>query len=218
MTCSILQRLARSAYSLLIIAGTSLRTDSRYDDAEAFAQQLANWSNLLRRGYHSLESGTLSQRRQPEHLIQNPAGNAGLLQVFIVHAGQNRHSQQIEVVTGSLFGRPQHLCPSAGVDSEHACAQSSSVLNCLPYGIRNVMELRVEENPASGTHQFPDKIRPLRRKELQTDLKEASSIPDLADEFLGSSGIGNVESDNQPLPHRIGRSAGDHVSIITRTS
>src|SRR5262249_52640357 len=101
MTGSILKCLAGSAYSLLIIPGASLRTYPGYNDAETLAQQLANRSNLLWRGHHSLESGSLSQRGQPEHLIQYPDGNAGLLQVFVVHAGQNRHSQQSQMVTGS---------------------------------------------------------------------------------------------------------------------
>src|SRR5437660_6375047 len=62
MACPGLDGLVRSANSLLIIVRASLRTDSGYDDTEAFAQQLAHRGNFPRRSNHALTSGSPGQR------------------------------------------------------------------------------------------------------------------------------------------------------------
>src|SRR5690349_8924267 len=86
--------LTRGSDSLLVVPGASLRTNSRNYDAIALSQQLAKLRNFVGRSHHTTAPGTLGQCGHPECLIENTPGDAGLLEVFIIQAGQNRYSQQ----------------------------------------------------------------------------------------------------------------------------
>ena len=47
-------------------------------------------------------------------------------------------------------------------------------------GIRDVMELKIEEHPPTGCDQLPNQTRTLSSKKLQPDLVKASDIAHLA--------------------------------------
>lgn len=72
------------------------------------------------------------------------------------------------------------------------------------HGVRNVVELKIEEDFLSTTTQFGEKCGPLGVKQFHPDLVPENGVPQPIHQFQCGLATRNVKRDNQPFLIRIG--------------
>src|SRR5260221_6100952 len=178
--------------------------DARSYNGKAFSQRFPDHLSFARRSYNSLATGTLGQRRHAQSLVGNTPGDADLLQIVIIQAGQDRDGQNVHSAIRRFRGSAQHGRAAARVNGEHIRSQFYSGFHGMADRVRDVMQLQIEEDAPAGTNQLPYQFRAFGGEELQSYFVNAGSIGNALDKRLRGSGVRNIQGNNKPVPHPSG--------------
>src|SRR5262249_15172098 len=69
------------------------------------------------------------------------------------------------------------------------------------YGVRNVMELQIEEDAAAGINNFAHKRRTCGHKQLTSDFEHADKVPELFDEIQRLVARTHIQCDDNSAIH-----------------
>ncbi len=124
----------------------------------------------------------------------------------LIHAGEDGDDEELGRVGhgGGGFGSGfEHGRAASGVDGEELGADGGDGTNGAGDGVRDVVELEVEEDGAAAMAQFADDGGAFGDEELEADLEPAAEVVELAGEGEGGRSTGVIEGDDEAGVHRV---------------
>lgn len=96
----------------------------------------------------------------------------------------------------------QHLASAGGVQREHADRERGEGLDGFGDGVRDVVELQIEENVEALVGDSAHVVGTVGGEHLEADLHPADGAAELAKEGRSGFARGNVEGENQIAGHQ----------------
>ena len=146
--------------------------------------------------------GFVGQRREAQHVIVRGARDALARQVVGVETGQHGHAEQVgrgdaparSFLLRGLARRPHHGDATGGVDGEIVRFQRDRAAHCARDGVRDVVQLEVEEEgSADGAHRA-HALRPMCAEILEAELEAAHRRREQMREPFDRRPVARIES------------------------
>ncbi|MNY06606.1 hypothetical protein D3C86_1393680 [compost metagenome] len=129
------------------------------------------------RAHQAVHPGFFRQGGQAQHLLLGLDVQADARQVFTLHAGQHGHADQQRLGTGALIqhftARGHHAQAAGAMHVDHPHAHFRSRLDGHRGGVRDVVELEVQEHFETLVAQGADDFRSAAGEEFFTDFDPA---------------------------------------------
>src|SRR6185437_2418891 len=157
--------------------------DTRRNQRERLAERRAKLGRLLRRTHDAVEAAVAREAGEPQRLARRRVRDAGLGEGLRVEARQHRHRD--EERPGKAFGSGSGSDGFAGGDEHRPAAGRVNVEH--PYtearrrgagagdGVRNIVELEVEEEAEAASDELAHDLRARSNDELLADLDRAAA-------------------------------------------
>ena len=150
MARAALDSLGRRGHAGLIAQCRANRTHARGNDQRIGAQQLTHVMGLHRRAHNAVDTVGLGELCQASGLFGNRRLDADLCQRILIHARKHGDGNELGAVLtrflGALTAGSEHSARAQTVDREQVCTGKRCRTGGTAYLMRNVMELKVEED------------------------------------------------------------------------
>src|SRR2546422_7482957 len=181
-------------------------------DQEAAPALAPDARDVERRGDHAVHARLAREAGQAHYLVLDLVGHADAPEVAPAEARQHRDRQDLRPPDGLAAAHARHLGVRAlhhleaarGVEIEEADAEPRRLDAGARHGVRDVVELEVEEHvhPVAVDHAHDLGAR--MEEELLAHLEDADVLGEQRDQALGLGEGLDVEGEDQPVADAVG--------------
>ena len=148
----------------------------------------------------TVDAGGDGSLGEMENLVGWSAIDADGLELLAIHAGEDGDGQELGCAgdgSGSLSGGFEHGRASGSVNRKQPGPEGRDRANGAGDGVRDVVELEIEEDGEAPAAQFADDGGAFCAEELEADFDPAADSVEAIGEGEGRSGIRIIEGDDQ---------------------
>jgi len=204
-------RVARRRHAFLIAFGRARGAHAGDDEEKVLPAGPADHGELVRRAHDAVEARALREHREAERGLAWRSGEPDRVNRGGVEGRQNRHRDELRRGKARLRGggpapfaeRLHHLGPARGMAIHDRGAGADRRGGRAAHGIRDVVELQVEENAGPGASDLSHQGRSLGHERFEPQLQETGFRRDTAHHREELGAIGQVQRDREPSARRL---------------
>ena len=201
MGCARRQRIGRCHHTLLVSPVRAGRSDTGGHHGHVGPDDLTHRPRLEGRGHDAAHARIACLARPTRHELGNRNAIAGIIEIGLIHRGEDGDAQQAERRPFGCLDCSRHRL-GIGMEREHGRAGFGNGRDALCNRVVDIEELEVEKHALAGPEQFLAHDQPVAAIEkLIADLVEIDDAIEPGNHVLGFTACPDIEPDNQVTGH-----------------
>ena len=157
-------------------------------------QTCAQHRDFLRRAHHAVEAAFLREQREALHLRGGRRALANRGEVVVVEAGQHGDADDFGARAAARLDRgAHHRRAAAAMNGEQQRIEREAAFHRARHGVRDVVQLQIEEHVLLAGGGLADAVGPVRREEFEAELHAADRARCRGDQRLRARKLVGVD-------------------------